>query len=126
MIIESVSPASEEDETHIESDLEEGYVEGVYICEASHCDTEENIHTRNDHKFHITEGIREIFIERVKGAIIKPTSHPEEYSEIDADAFEGCDSLQEILIPSHKTDYYKKRLPSELWDKIVELDDIKQ
>lgn len=42
MIIESVSPASAEDETHMESDLEEGCVEGVYICEASHCDTENN------------------------------------------------------------------------------------
>ena len=91
MIIESVSPASEEDETHMESDLDEGCIEGVYICEASHCDTEENIHTRNDHKFYITEGLREIFIERVKGAIIKPTSHPEEYSEIDADAFSRND-----------------------------------
>ena len=40
---------------------------------------------------------------------------------IHADAFEGCDSLQEILVPANKTDYYKKRLPSELWDKIVEL-----
>ena len=45
---------------------------------------------------------------------------------IHADAFEGCDSLQEILVPAHKTDYYKKRLPSELWDKIVELDNSKK
>lgn len=49
MIIESVSPASEEDETHMESDLEEGYVEGVYICEASHRNPEEfQKYTDND------------------------------------------------------------------------------
>jgi hypothetical protein len=42
MIIESVSPASEEDETHMESDLEEGCIEGVFICEDSHCNTEQS------------------------------------------------------------------------------------
>lgn len=86
IIIESVSPASEEDETYMEYDLEEGYIEGVYICEASHRNTGNDIHTKSNPKFYMTEGLRKIFVERVKAAIIKPTSHPENYSEIDADA----------------------------------------
>ena len=85
MIIESVSPASEEDETHMESDLEEGYVEGVYICTASQPDTANESPRRNNQSLYNTEGLRKIFVERVKKAIIKPTFHPEEYSEIEAD-----------------------------------------
>lgn len=38
------------------------------------------------------------------------------------DAFEKCDSLEAIFVPTKKTNYYKKRLPSELWDKIIEID----
>ena len=91
MIIESVSPASEEDETHMESDLEEGYVEGVYICTASQPDTANESPTRNNQSLYNTEGLRERLIKKVKDAIIKPTSHPEKYSEIDADAINRFD-----------------------------------
>jgi hypothetical protein len=45
---------------------------------------------------------------------------------IGEDVFKKCDSQETIFVPAKKTEYYKKRLPSELWDKIVELDDIKQ
>ena len=91
MIIESVSPASEEDETHMESDLEEGYVEGVYICTASQPDTANESPTRNNQSLYNTEGLRERLVKKVKDAIIKPTSHPENYSEIDADAINRFD-----------------------------------
>ena len=91
MIIESVSPASEEDETHMESDLEEGYVEGVYICTASQPDTANESPTRNNQSLYNTEGLRERLVKKVKDAIIKPTSHPEKYSEIDADAINRFD-----------------------------------
>ena len=91
MIIESVSPASEEDETHMESDLEEGYVEGVYICTASQPDTANESPTRDNQSLYNTEGLRERLVKKVKDAIIKPTSHPEKYSEIDADAINRFD-----------------------------------
>ena len=91
MIIESVSPASEEDETHMESDLEEGYVEGVYICTASQPDTANESPTRNNQSLYNTEGLRERLVKKVKDAIIKPTSHPEKYSEIDVDAINRFD-----------------------------------
>ena len=91
MIIESVSPASEEDETHMESDLEEGYVEGVYICTASQPDTANESPTRNNQSLYNTEGLRERLVKKVKDAIIRPTSHPEKYSEIDADAINRFD-----------------------------------
>lgn len=91
MIIESVSPASEEDETYMESDLEEGYVEGVYICTASQPDTVNECPTRNNQSLYNTEGLRERLVKKVKDAIIKPTSHPEKYSEIDADAINRFD-----------------------------------
>ena len=91
MIIESVSPASEEDETHMESDLEEGYVEGVYICTASQLDTANESPTRDNQSLYNTEGLRERLVKKVKDAIIKPTSHPEKYSEIDADAINRFD-----------------------------------
>ena len=41
-------------------------------------------------------------------------------NSIDADAFARCESLEEILVPAKNTDYYRKRLPGGLWDKIVE------
>ena len=91
MIIESVSPASEEDETHMESDLEEGYVEGVYICTASQLDTANESPTRDNQSLYNTEGLRERLVKKVKDAIIRPTSHPEKYSEIDADAINRFD-----------------------------------
>ena len=94
MIIESVSPASEEDETHMESDLEEGYVEGVYICTASQPDTANESPTRNNQSLYNTEGLRERLVKKVKDAIIKPTSHPENYSEIDADAINRFDEAR--------------------------------
>ena len=37
MTIESVSPAPDDAQTHMESDLEEGCIEGIYICTASQC-----------------------------------------------------------------------------------------
>jgi hypothetical protein len=45
---------------------------------------------------------------------------------IGEDVFKKCDSLETIFVPAKKTEYYKKRLPSELWDKIVELDNSKK
>ena len=36
-------------------------------------------------------------------------------------AFKNCTALKTIYVPAKKADYYKKRLPKELHDKIVEL-----
>jgi hypothetical protein len=35
--------------------------------------------------------------------------------------FDNCTSLKTIYVPAKKSDYYKKRLPEELHDIIVEL-----
>ena len=35
--------------------------------------------------------------------------------------FDECSALAAINVPAGKADYYKKRLPEELHDKIVEL-----
>ena len=40
---------------------------------------------------------------------------------IGQDAFSGCDTLTTIYVPVKKADYYKKRLPKKLHDKIVEV-----
>jgi hypothetical protein len=40
---------------------------------------------------------------------------------IGQDAFSGCDTLTTIYVPAKKADYYKKRLPKKLHDKIVEV-----
>ena len=37
-------------------------------------------------------------------------------------AFDECSALSTIYIPAKKTDYYKKRLPEDLHDKIVKFD----
>jgi hypothetical protein len=42
-------------------------------------------------------------------------------NKIEEYVFDGCDSLSTIYVPAKKTDYYKKRLPWHLHDKIVEL-----
>ena len=39
----------------------------------------------------------------------------------EGEAFNGCTSLKTIYVPAKKSDYYKKRLPEELHDIIVEL-----
>ena len=40
---------------------------------------------------------------------------------IESTAFLDCTALATIYVPAKKTDYYKKRLPEELHNKIVEL-----
>ena len=41
--------------------------------------------------------------------------------KISYNAFRKCSALSTIYVPAKKTDYYKKRLPEELHDTIVEL-----
>jgi hypothetical protein len=41
--------------------------------------------------------------------------------KIEDDVFHKCSALTTIYVPAKKTDYYMKRLPEELHDKIVEL-----
>ena len=46
---------------------------------------------------------------------------PKSITEIHAYAFNECSALSTIYVPAMKADYYKKRLPEKLHDKIVEL-----
>ena len=46
---------------------------------------------------------------------------PAGVKNIDYEAFRKCSALATIYVPAKKTDYYKKRLPEELHDIIVEL-----
>ena len=39
----------------------------------------------------------------------------------EGEAFNGCTSLKTIYVPAKKSDYYKKRLPSNLHSLIIEL-----
>ena len=47
---------------------------------------------------------------------------PEGVTSIGKDAFGGCTGITTINIPAKKTDYYKKRLPEELHQFIVEME----
>ena len=46
---------------------------------------------------------------------------PAGVKKIEDDVFYECSALSTISVPAKKTDYYKKRLPEELHDIIVEL-----
>ena len=46
---------------------------------------------------------------------------PAGVKKIEYDVFYECSALATIYVPAKKTDYYKKRLPEELHDTIVEL-----
>ena len=46
---------------------------------------------------------------------------PAGVKNIDYEAFRKCSALSTIYVPAKKADYYKKRLPEELHDTIVEL-----
>ena len=46
---------------------------------------------------------------------------PAGVKKIENDVFYECSALSTIYVPAKKTDYYKKRLPEELHDTIVEL-----
>ena len=46
---------------------------------------------------------------------------PTGVKKIENDVFYECSALSTIYVPAKKADYYKKRLPEELHDKIVEL-----
>ena len=46
---------------------------------------------------------------------------PAGVKKIEYDVFRECPALSTIYVPAKKADYYKKRLPEELHDKIVEL-----
>ena len=42
------------------------------------------------------------------------------------DNFRGCESIEAIYVPAKKADYYKKRLPEELHQFIVEMEPVKK
>ena len=46
---------------------------------------------------------------------------PAGVKKIENDVFYECSALSTIYVPAKKADYYKKRLPKHLHDKIVEL-----
>lgn len=46
---------------------------------------------------------------------------PAGVKNIDYEAFRKCSALSTIYVPAKKAEYYKKRLPEELHDIIVEL-----
>lgn len=46
---------------------------------------------------------------------------PAGVKKIECDVFYECSALSTIYVPAKKADYYKKRLPEELHDTIVEL-----
>ena len=46
---------------------------------------------------------------------------PAGVDKIEESVFDECSALATIYVPAKKADYYKKRLPKQLHDKIVEL-----
>ena len=46
---------------------------------------------------------------------------PAGVDKIEESVFDECSALDTIYVPAKKADYYKKRLPEQLHDKIVEL-----
>ena len=53
---------------------------------------------------------------------LKSITIPKSITEIHAYAFNECSALSTIYVPAMKADYYKKRLPEKLHDKIVEIE----
>ena len=52
---------------------------------------------------------------------LKTITLPAGVDMIDESVFEGCDNIETIYVPAKKDDYYKKCLPEELHDNIVEI-----
>ena len=55
---------------------------------------------------------------------LKSITIPKSITEIHAYAFNECSALSTIYVPAMKADYYKKRLPEKLHDKIVEIEPV--
>jgi hypothetical protein len=57
---------------------------------------------------------------------LRSVTLPAGIKKIDKSTFSGCDNLNTINVPAKKADYYKKRLPEELHQFIVELAPVKK
>ena len=57
---------------------------------------------------------------------LRSVTLPAGIKKIDNSTFRGCDNLNTINVPAKKADYYKKRLPEELHQFIVELAPVKK
>ena len=57
---------------------------------------------------------------------LKEVTLPVGVKKIDEYAFDECEALETIYVPAKKADYYKKRLPEKLHDKIKELEPVKK
>ena len=84
-----------------------------------------------EHAFCYCEGLTSVVIpnsvtsigeEAFYGTNLASVTIPEGVTSIGKDAFGGCSALTTINIPAKKTDYYKKRLPEELHQFIVEME----
>lgn len=51
---------------------------------------------------------------------IETLSLPVRLAKMEKFALEGCNKLKKIVVPTKRSNYYKKRLPEELWGLIVE------
>ncbi len=60
------------------------------------------------------------------GSALQTITLPAGVAKIDYWAFYNCKSLKTIYVPAKKTDYYKKRLPEELHQFIVEMEPVKK
>ena len=70
----------------------------------------------------IPKGVRKIEERAFAGcASLTTLTLPIGVNKIEEQVFDKCSALAAINVPAGKADYYKKRLPEELHDKIVEL-----
>ena len=70
----------------------------------------------------IPKGVKKIWsFAFMKCTSLTTITLPAGVKNIDYEAFRKCSALATIYVPAKKTDYYKKRLPEELHDIIVEL-----
>ena len=51
---------------------------------------------------------------------LQQISIPDSVTSIEDKAFARCESLQQIIIPEGTTEKFKKMLPEDLWDKLIE------
>ena len=71
----------------------------------------------------IPKGVKEIGRSTFNGCkALNTIILPIGVNKIGKGAFYECSALSTIYVPAKKTDYYKKRLPENLHDKIVELE----